>query len=193
MRLIPKRAPAPYRLQLISAPSQEQRVYTIKADRVEYEYVWYKFLAWARSFGNVDGLNILHCNMPLTPHMMQVGEARGGNSLGLAGTNDVLTSRLLVLPLPGSHRVISSSSVRYIFSKTKHKKTAPTKRESSSLSRHHPQHTQRHHYQLLPRHVRIAGRAFQIPRSLTSIHVRSSLFPRLAQPSHLFQTKCSKR
>ncbi|KAI9785107.1 MAG: hypothetical protein M1816_000518 [Peltula sp. TS41687] len=70
---------------------QEQRVYTIKADRKEFGYVWYRFLTWARSIGNVDGFNILHCNMPMTPHMMETGVEKGGNSLGLAGTKDNLS------------------------------------------------------------------------------------------------------
>jgi hypothetical protein len=75
--------------------SQEQLTYTIYADREEYGIAWYSFLEWGRSFGNADGLTLLHCNMPLTPRMMNVGVEKGSNSLGLAGTKDVLSSKFV--------------------------------------------------------------------------------------------------
>lgn len=71
--------------------SQEQRVFTIKANRAEFAYVWYQFLAWARSVKDVPGFNILHCNMPVTPRMSSAGIANGGNSLGLDANKDVLS------------------------------------------------------------------------------------------------------
>ncbi|OAF99159.1 FAD-binding domain-containing protein [Paraphaeosphaeria sporulosa] len=70
---------------------QEQRVFTIKANRAEFAYIWYQFLAWARAMKDVPGFNILHCNMPVTPRMATAGLAYGGNSLGLDSNKDVLS------------------------------------------------------------------------------------------------------
>ncbi|OKL57965.1 hypothetical protein UA08_06762 [Talaromyces atroroseus] len=88
---------------------QEQRTYTITANREEYARVWYSFLKWGRSIGNVTGLTLLHCNMPLTPRMMNAGVEKGSNSLGLAGTDDVLSILYFGLSLDTYNETIVNS------------------------------------------------------------------------------------
>ncbi|KAH8704705.1 6-hydroxy-D-nicotine oxidase [Talaromyces proteolyticus] len=88
---------------------QEQRTYTITANREEYARVWYSFLEWGRSIENVTGLTLLHCNMPLTPRMMEAGVEKGSNSLGLAGTDDVLSILYFGLTLETYNETIVNS------------------------------------------------------------------------------------
>ncbi|KAL8680157.1 MAG: hypothetical protein Q9186_003624 [Xanthomendoza sp. 1 TL-2023] len=62
---------------------QEQRVFTVYADRQFFKDVWFLFRQWMQKYRHVDGFYGLHCNMPITPRAVAQGYAKGGNALGL--------------------------------------------------------------------------------------------------------------
>lgn len=63
--------------------SQEQRVFTIYADRQLFADVWSLFRQWMQKYRHIDGFYGLHCNMPITARAIAQGYAKGGNALGL--------------------------------------------------------------------------------------------------------------
>lgn len=67
---------------------QEQRVFTVYADAQLYKDLWANFLAWCKNYQHIPGFYGFHVNMPITPHAVQQGIAKGGNSLGLEDAGD---------------------------------------------------------------------------------------------------------
>lgn len=63
--------------------SQEQRTFTVYADRQFFADVWFLFRQWMQKYRYIDGFYGLHCNMPITPRAVAQGYAKGGNALGL--------------------------------------------------------------------------------------------------------------
>lgn len=68
---------------LMLSSRQEQRVFTVYADKQLYKDLWDRYHAWLRTWRHIPGLYGLHCNMPITPRVIAEGVAKGGNSLGL--------------------------------------------------------------------------------------------------------------
>ena len=67
---------------------QEQRVFTVYADKQLYKDLWDHYHTWLRTMRHIPGLYGLHCNMPITPRAIAAGVAMGGNSLGLEDTGN---------------------------------------------------------------------------------------------------------
>ncbi|KAJ2995083.1 hypothetical protein NUW58_g1375 [Xylaria curta] len=62
---------------------QEQRVFSVYADAQLYKDFWASYHAWCKNYRHIPGFYGLHVNMPITPHAVQEGIRKGGNSLGL--------------------------------------------------------------------------------------------------------------
>ncbi|KAL9039244.1 MAG: hypothetical protein Q9180_002644 [Flavoplaca navasiana] len=67
---------------------QEQRVFTVYADRQFFADVWSLFRQWMQKYRHIEGFYGLHCNMPITPHAIAQGYANGGNALGLESSEN---------------------------------------------------------------------------------------------------------
>ncbi|EZF36243.1 hypothetical protein H101_00232 [Trichophyton interdigitale H6] len=67
---------------------QEQRVFTVYADKKFYKDVLYKFREWLQNFQDVPGFLGAHLNMPITPRQVHQGLLKGGNALGLEGAGN---------------------------------------------------------------------------------------------------------
>ncbi|KAL8917425.1 MAG: hypothetical protein Q9172_005864 [Xanthocarpia lactea] len=78
---------------------QEQRVFTVYADRQYFKDVWFLFRQWMQNYRDVDGFYGLHCNMPITPRAVAQGYARGGNALGLENDGNRTLAGILYFSL----------------------------------------------------------------------------------------------
>ncbi|OAL73379.1 hypothetical protein A7D00_1405 [Trichophyton violaceum] len=67
---------------------QEQRAFTVYADKKFYKDVLYKFREWLQGFQDVPGFLGAHLNMPITPRQVHQGLLKGGNALGLEGAGN---------------------------------------------------------------------------------------------------------
>ncbi|KAK0615283.1 hypothetical protein B0T17DRAFT_541541 [Bombardia bombarda] len=62
---------------------QEQRVFTVYADKKLYKDVWLAYRKWLEGYRHIPSLYGLHVVMPITPRAVQEGIKKGHNSLGL--------------------------------------------------------------------------------------------------------------
>ncbi|KAM5430225.1 hypothetical protein McanMca71_007294 [Microsporum canis] len=67
---------------------QEQRVFTVYADRKFYKDVLFQFRQWLQNYQDVPGFLGAHLNMPITPRQVEQGLLKGGNALGLEGAGN---------------------------------------------------------------------------------------------------------
>ncbi|KAF3484372.1 bifunctional solanapyrone synthase [Arthroderma uncinatum] len=67
---------------------QEQRVFTVYADKQFYREVLFKFRQWLQGYQDIPGFLGAHLNMPITPRQVDQGVLKGGNALGLEGAGD---------------------------------------------------------------------------------------------------------
>ncbi|KAI1324231.1 hypothetical protein F5Y16DRAFT_412146 [Xylariaceae sp. FL0255] len=67
---------------------QQQRDFTVFADKQLYSDLWDNFLAWCKGYQDIEGFYCFHVNMPITPRAVQQGIDKGGNILGLEGEGD---------------------------------------------------------------------------------------------------------
>jgi len=87
---------------------QEQRTFTIYADRQFFKDVWYMYRVWLQKYRHIDGFYGLHCNMPITQHAISQGIAKGGNALGQETSgNQTLSSKLC----PNSHAACPAADI----------------------------------------------------------------------------------
>ncbi|KAF8645653.1 hypothetical protein AX16_007672 [Volvariella volvacea WC 439] len=71
--------------------AQQQRTFTIFADREFFHEISERFHAFAQSWAHIEGFYALHCKMPITPYMVEKGIENGGNVLGLEGIEQTLS------------------------------------------------------------------------------------------------------